>query len=300
VERITEFLSTVIFHFGETPVTVSQALAAPLIVILGLLLTRWLVSFITRRMQKKEHDPNLILLIKRVIYIIVITVLVATALSMLHIPLTAFAFVSGAVAIGVGFGAQTVINNFISGWILMGERPISIGDLVEINDTLGTIETINIRSTRVKRVDGVRIVIPNSQLLENQVVNWTLVDREIRTVVRVGVAYGSPVRKVAELIEQAVREQDEVLTEPPPVIIFEDFADSALVFDAYFFTLLRPGGDLRRLRSEVRFRIDDLFRENDVVISFPQRDVHIDGALRIESSRSEPLLDEENPDLRGQ
>lgn len=300
MERITNFLSTVIFHFGETPVTVSQALAAPLVVILGLLLTRWLVGMITRRMLAKNHDPNLILLMKRSIYIVVIAALAATALGMLQIPLTAFAFVSGAVAIGIGFGAQNIINNFISGWILMGERPISIGDLVEINNTLGTVESINIRSTRIKRVDGVRIVIPNSQLLENQVVNWTLEDREIRTVVRVGVAYGSPVRQVAALVEQAVREQREVLEMPEPVIIFEDFADSALVFDAYFFTLLRPGGDLRRLRSEIRFRIDELFRDNDIVISFPQRDVHIDGLLRVENARSEPPLHNEDPDLERQ
>ncbi|KAA9129806.1 mechanosensitive ion channel [Marinihelvus fidelis] len=282
MERITNFLSHVLFHFGETPVTVSQALAAPLVFLLGLIVTRWVVGIVTARMEKHGQDPNLVLLVKRLFYIVVFAILGMTVLSMLHIPLTAFAFVSGAVAIGVGFGAQNIINNFISGWILMGERPISIGDLVEINDTLGVIESINIRSTRVKRVDGVRIVIPNSQLLENQVVNWTLEDREVRTMVRVGVAYGSPVRDVARLMDQAVREQADVLKEPEPTVIFEDFGDSALVFDAYFFTLLRPGGDLRRLRSEIRFRIDELFAENDIVIAFPQRDVHIDGSIRLE------------------
>ena len=106
-------------------------------------------------------------------------------------------------------------------------------------------------------------------------------DNEIRTSVRVGVAYGSPVRKVAELIGQATREQEDVLNDPEPKILFEDFGDSSLVFDVFFFTQLRPGGDIRALRSEIRFRIDELFRENNIVIAFPQRDVHVDGELQL-------------------
>jgi small-conductance mechanosensitive channel len=202
-------------------------------------------------------------------------------LSMLKIPISSLAFLSGAVAIGVGFGAQNIINNFISGWILMGEQPIRIGDLLEINETLGTVVAINNRSTLIKRIDGVHIVIPNSQILEQQVVNWTLVDREVRTQVRVGVAYGSPVREVERLIDQAVREQEDVLEHPKPVVIFEDFGDNSLVFDTFFWTLLRPGGDLRQLRSAVRFRIDELFTEHGIVIAFPQRDVHLDGRLEL-------------------
>jgi small-conductance mechanosensitive channel len=118
-------------------------------------------------------------------------------------------------------------------------------------------------------------------MLESKVINWTLVDNEIRTSVRVGVAYGSPVRKVAELIGQATREQEDVLNDPEPKILFEDFGDSSLVFDVFFFTQLRPGGDIRALRSEIRFRIDELFRENNIVIAFPQRDVHVDGELQL-------------------
>jgi small-conductance mechanosensitive channel len=205
-----------------------------------------------------------------------------TALGMLGVPLGAFAFISGAIAIGIGFGAQNIINNFISGWILMGERPIRIGDLLELNGMLGRVEAINTRSTRIKRVDGVRIVIPNSHLLENIVVNWNLGDEDIRIFVSVGVAYGSPVRQVATLIEKAVLEQDDVLKDPEPRILFQDFGDSALIFEAYFWTQLKPGGDLRRLRSEIRFRIDELFRENDITIAFPQRDVHLDGTLKLE------------------
>jgi small-conductance mechanosensitive channel len=114
------------------------------------------------------------------------------------------------------------------------------------------------------------------------VVNWNLGDEDIRIFVSVGVAYGSPVRQVATLIEKAVLEQDDVLKDPEPRVLFQDYGDSALIFEAYFWTQLKPGGDLRRLRSEIRFRIDELFRKNDITIAFPQRDVHLDGTLKLE------------------
>ena len=128
----------------------------------------------------------------RLYFIVGLLLLGFTTLALLNVPLGAFAFVSGAVAIGVGFGAQNIINNFISGWILMWEKPIRIGDFLELGDVMGNVETINTRSTLIRRTDGVHMLIPNSHLLENTVVNWTLIDKQARGMVRVGVAYGSP------------------------------------------------------------------------------------------------------------
>ncbi len=167
----------------------------------------------------------------------------------------------------------------------MWERPIKIADFLEIGDTRGTVEAINTRSTRIRRTDGVHLLIPNSHLLENIVVNWTLIDRLARTQVRVGVAYGSPVKLVAELMKQAVavlvHEQEVVLKEPPSMVIFEDFGDNSLVFDVYFWVNAGADRDLRLIRSNIRFRIDELFAQHDIVIAFPQRDVHLDGTLQL-------------------
>ncbi|NOR40831.1 MAG: mechanosensitive ion channel [Gammaproteobacteria bacterium] len=276
MNELWSFLSSPLFQIGDVSMTIVQLLMVPLLIAFVFLVTRWFVGVLARRMLARGYNANLVQMATRGIWVLTIIVLFIASLGLLNVPLTAFAFLSGAIAIGLGFGAQNIINNFISGLILIGEAPIRIDDLLEINGTLGRVEAINTRSTRIRRVDGVRIVIPNSHLLENIVVNWTLADQEIRTSVRVGVAYGSPVRKVAALIEQATREQADILEDPEPVILFEDFGDSALVFDSFFFTLLRPGGDLRRLRSEIRFRIEELFHENNIVIAFPQRDVHID------------------------
>ena len=281
-----ESFDTTLFSIGDQAVTIGQILFVPALLGIGFVLVRWGGRTISNRLTDRKLNPDVVHLIRRVFYIVAIAILAFTSLDLLNVPLTAFAFVSGAVAIGVGFGAQNIINNFISGWILMWERPIKIGDFLEVGETRGTVEAINTRSTRVRRVDGVHLLIPNSHLLENTVVNWTLVDRRTRTQVRVGVAYGSPVRRVAELIEQAVKEQDAILAEPAPLVIFDDFGDSALIFDSYFWINATADRDLRVVRSNIRFRIEELFRENDVIIAFPQRDVHIDGAIVMSDSTS--------------
>ena len=162
------------------------------------------------------------------------------------------------------------------------ERPIRIGDFIEIDNSTGVVERIGNRSTRILRVDGVHMMIPNSQLLERVVVNWTLVDKRIRTIVRVGVAYGSPVRKVAELILQAVSEEKDVMSDPAPLVVFDDFGDNALIFDVYFWAEVGGERFLRQIRSSIRFRIDELFREHDITIAFPQRDVHMNTLAPLE------------------
>ena len=261
---------------GGQSITVGEILLVVALVIGGYVASRFIVYLIGRRMAKANVRPDVVHVFKRIMFIVFLIVVVLTALSLLGIPLTAFAFATGAIAIGIGFGAQNIINNFISGWILLAERPIRIGDFIEIDSWQGTVESVATRSTRIRRTDGVHLLVPNSLLLEQIVVNWTLVDREIRTKVSVGVAYGSPVKKVAELIMQAVAEHEAIKKEPEPSVVFEDFGDNALTFDTYFWCDVAGERDLRKIRSDIRFRIDALFAENDIVIAFPQRDVHLD------------------------
>lgn len=281
-------------------ITVSQIVLTVLLLILGLFLTWFLQRLIGRQLLKAKVDPNAVQTIQRVFFYTLLVLLFITALGMLRIPITALAFISGAVAIGVGFGAQNIINNLISGWILMSERPVRIGDFVEIDEHRGTVEIIGNRSTRIRRIDGVHLLVPNSQMLERVVVNWTLVDRKFRTTVRVGVAYGSPARRVETLLYEAMSQQPESLPEPPPLVVFEDFGDNALIFDAYFWCEASGEKEMRQIRSEIRFRIDELFAANGIVIAFPQRDVHFDSSRPLHitmQSRSEDNSrpEDENP-----
>jgi small-conductance mechanosensitive channel len=278
---IVNLLNKELFSIHEQVVTVGDVLLIPAFLLVGYLLIRWSITALAKRMTKKGVAPDVIHLVRRILYVVAILVLAVTTLDMINVPITAFAFLSGAIAIGVGFGAQNIINNFISGWILMWERPIRIGDFLEVDGVKGNVEAINTRSTRIRRTDGVHLLIPNSKLLENTVVNWTLVDDVTRTTVSIGVAYGSPCKKVAELIEQAVVEQTEVLNSPKPVVFFDDFGDNALSFVTYFWVNASVEGNLRKVRSKIRFRIDELFEQHNIVIAFPQRDIHVDGHLTL-------------------
>ncbi|MBU2882447.1 mechanosensitive ion channel [Psychrosphaera sp. B3R10] len=278
---IRDVLGTTIFTVSEQPITFGGLLMIPILIVLGLKLTKMLVRRVSQNLASKHTDPNVIHLMQRLFYVVAIAILVITILDILNVPITAFAFLSGAIAIGFGFGAQNIINNFISGWILMWEKPIRIGDFLEVEEVKGVVEEINTRSTRIRRVDGVHMLIPNSKLLENTVVNWTLVDRLVRSTVRIGVAYGSDPKQVAALIQQATDEQQEVLQDPKPIVTFEDFGDNALIFDVNFWINSSVEGGLRMARSRIRFRISELFEEKNIVIAFPQRDVHIDGAVTI-------------------
>ncbi len=178
MESISKFMQWEVLSLGGGSLTIGEPAAAVLTIAVVLVLSRWLIRKLSQRPLEGGRNANQVQLINRILWVALIALVFFTALSMLNVPLGAFAFISGAIAIGIGFGAQNIINNFISGWILMGERPIRIGGLLEVNDTLGRVEAINTRSTRIKRVDGVRIVIPNSHLLENMLVNWNPGDQE--------------------------------------------------------------------------------------------------------------------------
>ncbi|GAB5450178.1 MAG: mechanosensitive ion channel [Halioglobus sp.] len=279
MEELKKFLEMPIIVYGETSISLMQILSGIVFTVLAGLFVVWSSRLLRLRLQKSELSPDVIQLLTRGYLIVGLFVLFFMVLEFLDVPLAAFAFVSGAVAIGVGFGAQNILNNFISGWILMWERPIKIGDFLELGEVRGTVESIDTRSTRIRRVDGVHLLVPNSSLLENTVTNWTLIDRLVRTSVVVGVAYGSDVQRVRELLNQAASEQTDVLKNPPHNVLFDDFGDSALVFSLDVWVYAGAERGLRAIRSELRFRIDQLFRENDVVIAFPQQDVHVDGSI---------------------
>jgi small-conductance mechanosensitive channel len=285
MDAINQIFDTTLLQFGNTTITVGQVVGVVLLVLGGSLFVVWSARFVSRYLRTRVVSQDLVQMLYRAWLIIGFIILAFITLDMLAVPLTAFAFISGAVAIGVGFGAQNIINNFISGWILMWERPIKLGDFLEMGEVRGTVEAINTRSTRIRRLDGVHLLVPNSYLLENTVTNWTLTDPTVRTSVIVGVAYGSDVQLVTQLLEQAADENPYVLTTPPKAVVFEDFGDSALIFELLTWVDVQADRPLRQVRSDMRYAIDKLFQEHNVVISFPQRDIHVDGSIAIVESR---------------
>jgi len=290
VDKLNKILDIPLIEFADTTITVGGVSGVILYIVLGALFVLWSAKLLGSFLNKKVVSQDLVQMVLRAYLIVGFIVLGLITLDFLQIPLTAFAFISGAIAIGVGFGAQNIINNFISGWILMWERPIKIGDVLEMGDLRGKVESINTRSTRIRRLDGVHVLIPNSHLLENIVTNWTHKDHLVRSSVIVGVAYGSDVQQVTALLEQAADEHDSVLKDPERSVMFEDFGDSALIFELLFWINLAAERSLRMVRSDLRYKIDTLFRDNDITISFPQRDVHFKPGqpLRITLEQSPP------------
>lgn len=282
------FLDYPIANIGDEPVLVSNLLFAIALVLAGLVVSRWAARRANGYLVARQVDATAADAIQKLIFYVLVVAVVIAALEQLHVPMTSFAFLGGAVAIGVGFGAQNIINNFISGWILLAERPVRLGDVVEAEGSTGRVAQIGARCTRIRRMDGIDVLVPNSKLIENVVVNWTLTDDVIRTAVRVGVAYGSPTEKVAQLIRRAMDEQPGVLRDPEPEVIFEEFGDNALIFDAYLWSHSNGPMALREIASEVRLRIDALCREAGITIAYPQRDVHLNAVRPIEVKLIEP------------
>ncbi|TWD41966.1 mechanosensitive ion channel-like protein [Vibrio crassostreae] len=233
-EKAISWLEMTLFTFNGQPVTLWALLAVPIWVITSFWISKLVIKAIKSKLTASGKDPNIVHLIERVLFVLALCIIFITTLSMLNIPITAFAFLSGAIAIGFGFGAQNIINNFISGWILIGEKPIRIGDFLEVEGAKGTVEQINTRSTRIRRVDGVHMLIPNSILLENTVINWTLRDKLIRGTVSVGVAYGSDVRLVEKLMRNITESHPQVLPTFEVGVFFQDFGDNALMFEVFF------------------------------------------------------------------
>ena len=188
-----------------------------------------------------------------------------------YFALTIFA---GAVGVGVGLGLQNVTSNFISGLVVLAERPIQIGDRVELDKVAGQITAIHARSTTVLTNDNIAIVVPNSHFIEKAVTNWTHADPKVRLRIPIGVAYGSEVEKVRELLLSIAREHPAALKEPEPVVFFDGFGDNSLNFELGVWSAemsSRP----RRFRSDLNFAIERKLREAGIEIPFPQRDVYI-------------------------
>jgi potassium-dependent mechanosensitive channel len=275
--KIQNIWNMELWVIDEHGVTVKKLVMAVIILIIGLLFIKKIITLWIRRLLIRTHmKETTAAALEKVINYFTVFLIVLFALRVVNIPLTLFTFLGGAVAIGVGFGAQNLINNFISGFIIMAEQPIKIGDLIEIEGNFAMVEEIGARCTRIRTGGNVQILVPNSSFLEKNIINWTLSDKEVRAQITIGIIYGSPVREAERILLQAADEHKRVRKAPKPFVLFNDFGDNSLMFDLYFWISMNRIMDRRIIESDIRFRIDELFREAGIVIAFPQRDIHID------------------------
>jgi len=262
-----------LFSVQDQPVRVKTILAVLLLVVLGYhasrRLSQGLSHIVFRRLGMNLGQRAAW---QALWFYALFVVVLVVAFNLFHISLTQFSVVSGALAVGIGFGSQNLIGNFISGIILLIERPVSQGDVIEIDGQQVTVEDVGPRSTIVRSIDNTHIIVPNSRLLEQPVTNWTLSDDVVRKRINVGVAYASSTRRVAELLHQVLAGVEQVKQDPAPIVKFADFGESALVFEIYFWVGVT---DWMKTESELRHRIAESFASEGIVMAFPQRDVHL-------------------------
>ena len=241
-------------------------------------------------MRRLDIDASASATIQSMFYYVLLLFFTLFALNVVRVPLTAFTVLGGAVALGIGFGSQNIINNFISGLILHAERPVKVGDLIQLDDLYGNVEHIGARSTRVRTGSNLEIIVPNSTFLQNNVINFTHLQRQgahIRSRGR-GLRFARGHGHAAAPPRRG-RERAGCPKEPPPIILFKDFADSALVFEIHFWIRMRTTMDRLQVESTVRYQIDQLFKEEGITIAFPQQDVHLDTSSPLSVQMLPPL-----------
>jgi len=195
------------------------------------------------------------------------------------IDLNSFALLAGALGVGIGFGLQDIVKNFISGLILIFERPIQIGDAVQVEELSGRVKHIGIRSSTIKTWEGAEVIVPNGNLISNKLVNWTLSDQLRRIDIKVGVAYGTDINLVMETLLECAKLNEKLLSAPAPYVLFNDFADSCLEFELRCWT--SDFAEWVEIRSNIRVAINKAFKEKKIEIPFPQRDIHLKSGINL-------------------
>ncbi len=250
-----------------------------IIITVFILLVAKLILAIIKRLFKRQEATNkleigksraIFQIIKYIIWIITILLI----LESIGIKITFLLASSAALLVGLGLGLQQLFQDFISGITLLIEGTLKVGDIVETTDgRIGKVKEINLRTSKLETRDNIIVIVPNSILINDSVINWSHIDKTTRFGVKVGIAYGSDVQKATNLLLKCASEHKEIVKKPEPYVFFRDFGSSSLDFELMFYS--RNTFRIERTKSDLRYNIDRLFRENNVTIPFPQRDVYL-------------------------
>jgi small-conductance mechanosensitive channel len=281
-DEILNLFTKPLFTLGKSPVSLATLVQFALVLAIAVLLSRLTRRLLrTRVLSRTKLNIGLQYAIARITSYIVLVLGLVIGLSTLGIDLTSLTVLAGALGVGIGFGLQNIVNNFVSGLIILAERPIEIGDRVEVANTAGRVVRIGARSTTILTNDNIMYIVPNSEFISERVVNWTHADPRVRFSVPVGVSYGSDPHVVKKLLLEVAAVNKNVLTDPGPTVAFKRFGDSSLDFELRVWTATMPDRPTA-FKSELYFAIWDKFKQHGIEIPFPQRDLHIKGPVRVE------------------
>lgn len=271
---LKEFLNHIIVQTKDFDVTVYEVLTVLLILLITYIFIRILQKIIRRREKIKLFDPGRSHAILQIIkYILWITAIVIS-LQTLGIKLTLLLAGSAAILVGLGLGLQQIFQDIMSGITILFEGTLKVGDIVEIQDDIvGRVIEIGLRTSKIETRDNIMMVVPNSKFVTDIVINWSHMEKRTRFHINVGVAYGSDVEKVTRILLECADRHEKISRTTKPFVRFKDFGDSSLDFQLFFWTT--ETFQAENIKSEIRYEIDKLFRQEGVQIPFPQRDVYI-------------------------
>lgn len=276
-EIVGNVLSSILFSsatIGTVEISLGDILAFTLAIWLGLLVSRMLRFVLSVDVYPRVSLPRGVpATISMLVNYVIIGIAVVFAVAAAGIQLDRFAIIVGALSVGIGFGLQNIVNNFVSGLILAFERPVQSGDTVEFSSMFGRVSRIGVRSSTVRTFDGAEVIVPNANLISNEVTNWTLSDQRRRMEILVGVAYGTNPHKVLELLLAVARRDDRLLAEPAPAALFLGFGDSSLDFSLRAWT--DEFDNYLGIKSDLTLAVHDALYAADIEIPFPQRDLHL-------------------------
>lgn len=281
--RIWQYLNQP-YRIGSVEIVVTRLVQGLLILIVALALSRTLSRLLSRSIEKRAYlDPGIRYTLGRVTQYLIVTLGALMALkSAFNLDLTSLAVIFTALSVGIGFGLQYIAADIASGFILLFERPVRVGDHITIAEDEGDVQSINLRTTVVVTNDRVSIIVPNSRLVSQRLINWSYGDPRVRISIPVGVAYDSDIDLITQTLLKAAEDVDNVLKDPPPKVQFLKFGDWSLDFRLLVWTnrpRLHP-----QIKSDINYRLEKLFRESGIEIPFPQTEFRVrEGSLPLDT-----------------
>ncbi len=279
-----------LLNINGQEVTFGKILVSLIFLTAGIILSKTIIKIISQKLLYKVIDnESAVYAIENLTFYVLVIFFFLVALQVANIPITVFTYAAGAAAIAIGLGSQKIVYNFISGIIILIEQPIKKGDYVRVGDVFGKIEEVGTRATKINSANNKHLILPNSRMIEENIENLTHHNRKIKAQVKVGVQYGSDINLVKRLLIESSKENIATLKSSEPIVLFEKFGENSLDFTLLFDVTLNNFLDERRITSKVREAIDAKFKKHEVVIAYPQRDVHVHLPKEIKESFKKKL-----------
>lgn len=261
------------FEFGKLHLTFGSLVLFTISLVVSWIIVKLVTKLLYKTLNSRNVDSGKAYAITRIVKYVLYIIFLAISLQFLHLKLQGLLLGASALLIGVGIGLQQIFYDLFAGLLMLFERKVQVGDYVDIDGMVGRVDKIDMRTSVVRSMDNISVIVPNSKLISENVINWSHNRGLARFSIMVGVQYGSDTEKVRDVLIECAGNIEKILNKPAPTVQFKSFGDSTLNFKLLFWS--RHFKEIETIKSELHFAVDSAFRANNIVIAFPQMDVHL-------------------------